>query len=84
MLHWCNETQTASDPDIRARAGGIERKLTTFKFVYGMHLSMLVLNHSDNLSKTLQSPNICAAEAQKTAHVVVETLQKVPIFIFCL
>ena len=76
MLPWCNEPQNTPDPDIRARAGGIERKMNTFKFVYGMHLSMLVLNLSDNLSTTLQSPNISAADAQKTAHLVVETLQK--------
>ena len=76
MLRWCNEPQNTSDPDIRARAGGLERKMNTFKFVYGIHLSMLVLNHSDNLSTTLQTPNICAADAQETAHLVVETLQK--------
>ena len=77
MLLWCNEPQDTSDPDVRARAGGIERRMNTFKFVYRMHLSMLVLDHSDNLSATLQNPNICAADTQKTAHLVVETLQKI-------
>ena len=37
---------------------------------------MLVLKHSDNLSATLQTPDICALDAQKTARLVIETLQK--------
>ena len=37
---------------------------------------MLVLNHSDNLNATLQPPT-CAAEAHKTANLVIETLQKI-------
>ena len=50
--------------------------MNTFKFVYKLHLSMLVLNHSNNLSATLPTPDICAADAQKTASLVTETLQK--------
>ena len=50
--------------------------MSTFKFVYELHLSMLVLNHLNNLSATLQTPDICAAHAQKTASLVTETLQK--------
>ena len=76
MLLWCIESQNTSDSDIRAKAGGIERKMNTLKFVYGMHLAMLVLNHSDNLSATLQDPKLCAADAQKTAQLVVQTLSK--------
>ena len=37
---------------------------------------MLVLTHSDNLSSTLQTPNICAGDAQKTTNLVIDTLQK--------
>ena len=65
MLLWCNEPQNTPDPDITARPGGIERRMNTFKFVCGMHLSMLVLDHSDNLSATLQNPIICAADVQR-------------------
>lgn len=45
-----------------------------FHFLYGLHLSMLVLDHSDNLSATLQSPQLYAADAQETAWLVVRTL----------
>ena len=50
--------------------------MNSFKFVYGLHLSMLVLNHSVNLSATLRTPDICAPDVQKTASRVIETLQK--------
>ena len=76
MLAWCNDSQNTSDSDIRARAAGLERKMNYFNFMYGLRLSMLVLTHSDNLSATLQTPNICAADAQKTANLVIDTLQK--------
>ena len=38
-----------------------------------LHLSMLVIDHSDNLSAKLQSPQLCAAYAQETARLVVHT-----------
>ena len=73
---WCDDSQNTSDSDVRARAAGLERKMNYFNFMYGLRLSMLVLTHSDNLSATLQTPNICAADAQKTANMVIDTLQK--------
>ena len=36
----------------------------------------MILWHSDNLSKTLQSNTICAAEGQNVAGMVVRTLEK--------
>ena len=50
--------------------------MNSFKFVYGLHLSILVLNHLVKLSATLRTPDICAADVQKTASLVIETLQK--------
>ena len=76
MLSWCNDSQHASHSDIKAKASGLKRKMNTFKFVYGLHLLMLVLNHLENLSATLRTPDICAADAQKFASLVIETLQK--------
>lgn len=77
MLQWCTDPSNVSDSDIRARAGGIAIKMKTFNFIYGLRLSMLVLNHSDNLSATLQNPDLCASEAQKIANLVVQTLEKI-------
>ena len=36
MLSWCNDSQMASDSDIRAWASRLERKMNAFKFVYGL------------------------------------------------
>ena len=71
MLAWRNDSQNTSDTDIRATAAGLERKMNYFNFMYGLRLSILVLTHSDNLSATL-----CAADAQKAANLVTDTLQK--------
>ena len=38
-------------------------------------LGELLLRHSDNLSKTLQSPHMSAAEGQKVAAMTVKTLK---------
>ncbi len=38
-------------------------------------LGELVLRHSDNLSRTLQSPRLSAAEAQKVVKMTVKTLE---------
>ena len=76
MLAWRNDSKNTSGTDIRARAAGLERKMNYFNFMYGLRLSMLVLTHSDNLSATLQTPNICAADAQKATNLVIDTLQK--------
>ena len=46
-----------------------------FQFFYGLVLAELPLNHSDNLSKTLQSLHMSAAEGQKAAEMTVHTLQ---------
>lgn len=75
MLEWCEDCKNTSDSDIRARAGGVAKKMDSFHFLYGLHLSMLVLDHSDHLSATLQNPKLCAADAQETAKLVVCTLR---------
>ncbi len=38
-------------------------------------MAELLLNHSDNLSKNLQSPHMSAAEGQKIAEMTVNTVQ---------
>ena len=40
-------------------------------------LGELILNHTDNLSRTLQKTNISAAQGQSVAKLTVITLQKI-------
>ena len=37
---------------------------------------MMVLDHADSLSATLQTANVCAADAQETARLVVDTITR--------
>ena len=37
---------------------------------------MMVQDHTDNLSDTLQTTNLCAADAQETSRLVVDTITK--------
>ena len=64
------------DPDSHARAGGLLKRMKPFKFMYGLKLSMMVLDHTNNLSATLQTTNLRAAHAQETARLVVDTVTK--------
>ena len=41
--------------------------MLTFNFLFGISLGTVILQHSDNLSKTLQHDTITAAEGQQLA-----------------
>ena len=45
--------------------------------IFGLMLGELILNHTDNLSCTLQKTTISAAQGQSVAKLTVNTLQKI-------
>jgi len=45
-----------------------------FEYLFGLVLGERVLKHTDNLSKTLQSPSLRAAEGQQIAEMTHKTL----------
>ena len=49
------------------------RKLT---FLFGCLIGAKILSQTDILSKTLQSPELCATEAHQCANAIVKTLKK--------
>lgn len=49
--------------------------MQTFGFLYGISLGSLILQHSDNLSKTLQHKSVMAAEGQHLAKLTVDVLK---------
>ena len=57
---------------MKARIIGVQAQ---FKNFFGVLLGELILKHSDNLSKTLQSPRLSASEGQQIAAMTVKTLQ---------
>ena len=67
---WCADSKNNSDADLCARAGGLLKRMKLFNFMYGLKLSMMVLDHRDNVSATLQTTNLCAADAEQTVRLV--------------
>ena len=63
------------DSKTRARINGVASQMKTFNFFFGACLLLLVFQHTDNLSKTLQHTKMSAAEGQTVAGMTVRTLQ---------
>ena len=61
------------EADMRSRIVGVSTSMNSFDF-FGAVLGEMLLRHSDNLSKTLQSKRMSAAEGQ-LASMTVKTLQ---------
>ena len=76
-LTWCEDSKNNLDPDSRARVGGLLKIMKSFNFMYGLKLSMMVLDHTDNLSAVLQTTNLCVADAQETARLVLDTITRI-------
>ena len=62
---------------MKARIGGVASQMNTFEFLGGISLGNLILQHSDNLSRTLQKTNISAAEGQEVAKMTNKTLASI-------
>ena len=69
----CLETRLQSD--IRARIIGVQSQMESYKYLYGVMLGLLILKHSDNLSRSLQKTDISASEGQEIASFTVKTLK---------
>ncbi len=74
---WHISKDQASDPSIRARIIGVEAQFKTFRYFFGVHLGELILQHTDNLSRTLQSPEMSASEGANVAAMAVATLETI-------
>ena len=51
--------------------------MLTFNFLFGIFLETLTLQHSDNLSKSLQHDTITAAEGQQLAKLTIDVLKSI-------
>ena len=74
---WDLSKDETSDPSMKARIIGVEAQFKTFRHYFGVQLGFLLLQHSDNLSKTLQSPKLSASEGQRVAAMTVATLKHI-------
>ena len=74
---WVEALAAASDTDMKARIQGITSQMDTFRFLFGLLLSELILRHTDKLSKTLQNPELSSVEGHEIALLTMATLQDV-------
>ena len=74
---WEESNETHLDSDIKARIIGVDAQMQSFDFLFGVSLGALILNHSDNLSKTLQHVNLSAAEGQHLANLTLDVLKSI-------
>ena len=72
----CTEVPTTTDTDIKARIIGAQTTMRKLPFLFGCLVGAKILSQTDILSKTLQSPELCAIQAHKCADGVVKTLKK--------
>ena len=74
---WEVARDETSDTSVKARIIGVQAQFRTFGYYFGCQLGFLLLQHSDNLSKTLQSTKLSACEGQRVAAMTVATLQRI-------
>ena len=70
---WDNLKDAVTDSEVRARIIGVEATIGKFDFLFGAVLAERLLKHTDNLSRTLQSPTLTASEGQQCAVLTCET-----------
>ena len=74
MKLWGWAEDNVSDSDMKARIIGVQTKMQTFSFFYGLQLAIVVLSHSDNFSSSFQRAQLCA-DAQKNVMLSVTVLR---------
>ena len=62
---------------MKARIQGIESQMQSFKFLFSLFLSEMILRHTDKLSQTLQQPSV---EGHGVAMLTVRTDQNFDLF----
>ena len=75
----CSCGKNFTDTEMKARIQGISGQMATFKFLFGLFLSEIILQHTDKLSQTLQNPQMSSVEAREIAMLTVKTLQSLRI-----
>ncbi len=56
-------------------SSGVSSQMRKFEYFFGANLVLIILKHTDNLSKTLQKTKMSASEGQVIAKMTVSTLQ---------
>ena len=73
---WEEAADISHDTETIARIRGVAAQMKKFEFFFGLILSEVLLSHTDNLSKSLQSKNCLAAGGQLIADMTKRTYQQ--------
>ena len=60
---------------MKARIQGIAAQMKKIEFFFGVSLGLLILRHTDNLSRTMQRADMSAAEGQEVMCLTLSTLK---------
>ena len=63
-----------SDTEMKARIQGVRSQMQSFKYLFCLLLSEMILRHTDKLSQTLQRPKLSSVEGHEIAMLTVKTL----------
>ena len=74
LCRWC--LTEYKDREAKARVLSVQAQMRTFDYFYGLRIGILLLRHSNNLSASLQTKDLCVAEAQTIARHTVAILNK--------
>ncbi len=75
QLLWETAVRATSDTEMKARIQGVGSQMRSFKFLFCLVLSEMILRHTDKLSQTLQQPKLSSVEGHAVAMLTVKTLQ---------
>ena len=64
-----------SDTKVKAKIHRLRSQMQSFKFLFGLVLSEVILRHTDKLSQTLQQPKLSSIEGHGVAVLTVKTLE---------
>ena len=74
---WEEALDVSTDSEVRTRIIGVQTTMTRFEYLFGTVLGECVLNHTDNLSKSLQNPSLTSSEGQSIAELTCKTLERI-------
>ena len=72
---WDEAMAVVTDSETKARLIGVATQMKSFDFLFGCTLGEKILRHTDDLSQSLQTVNISAADGQKNAMRTAAVLQ---------
>ena len=72
---WDESLQVVKDTEMKARIQGVSAQMKKFEFFFGVSLGLLILRHTDNLSRTVQKEDMSAAEGQEVVSLTLTTLK---------